>query len=114
RTLGGRRCRTVYRVHAGGTGSFLDENSARKLAGHGPSRRFGICTTPAEFPYLKLKSRPPWLTRVISARPPFAMLTAHLVPSEIMVRASGKCAECHARTQYSVVHEYVMSVHARK
>ena len=30
------------------------------------------------------------------------------------VRASGKCAECHARMQYSVVHEYEMSAHARK
>ena len=25
------------------------------------------------------------------------------------VRATGKCAECHSRTQYSVVHEYEMS-----
>ncbi len=31
-----------------------------------------------------------------------------------LVRASGKCAECHARTQYSVVHEYELSAHARK
>jgi hydroxylamine dehydrogenase len=30
------------------------------------------------------------------------------------VRASGKCAECHARAQYSVVHEYEMSKHAQK
>lgn len=30
------------------------------------------------------------------------------------VRASGKCAECHARSQYSVVHEYEMSKHAQK
>lgn len=30
------------------------------------------------------------------------------------VRASGKCAECHARLQYSVVHEYEMSRHAQK
>jgi len=30
------------------------------------------------------------------------------------VRATGKCAECHARTQYSVVHEYEMSRHAQK
>jgi hydroxylamine dehydrogenase len=35
-------------------------------------------------------------------------------PSAEAVRATGKCAECHARTQYSVVHEYEMSVHARK
>ena len=31
-----------------------------------------------------------------------------------LVRATGKCAECHARTQYSVVHEYEMSLHAAK
>ncbi len=30
------------------------------------------------------------------------------------VRASGKCAECHSRSQYSVVHEYEMSKHASK
>jgi len=30
------------------------------------------------------------------------------------VRASGKCADCHARTQYSIVHEYEMSKHAQK
>ncbi|HKD79134.1 MAG TPA: multiheme c-type cytochrome [Candidatus Angelobacter sp.] len=30
------------------------------------------------------------------------------------VRASGKCAECHARSQYSIVHEYEMSKHAQK
>ncbi len=30
------------------------------------------------------------------------------------VRASGKCAECHARSQYSVVHEYEISKHAQK
>ena len=35
-------------------------------------------------------------------------------PTADLVRASGKCAECHARTQYSVVHEYEMSAHARK
>ncbi|HEV2400946.1 MAG TPA: multiheme c-type cytochrome [Candidatus Sulfotelmatobacter sp.] len=35
-------------------------------------------------------------------------------PTADLVRASGKCAECHARTQYSVVHEYEMSQHARK
>jgi len=35
-------------------------------------------------------------------------------PSAALVRATGKCAECHARTQYSVVHEYEMSAHARK
>jgi hypothetical protein len=31
-----------------------------------------------------------------------------------LVRATGKCAECHARIQYSVVHEYEMSRHAAK
>src|SRR5215467_4472398 len=35
-------------------------------------------------------------------------------PSAELVRATGKCAECHERTQYSVVHEYEMSAHARK
>jgi len=35
-------------------------------------------------------------------------------PSAAFVRASGKCAECHLQQQYSVVHEYEMSQHARK
>ncbi|HLZ39842.1 MAG TPA: multiheme c-type cytochrome [Candidatus Sulfotelmatobacter sp.] len=35
-------------------------------------------------------------------------------PTAALVRATGKCAECHERTQYSVVHEYEMSAHARK
>lgn len=35
-------------------------------------------------------------------------------PRSELVRASGKCAECHARTQYSIVHEYEMSKHAAK
>src|SRR5438445_30977 len=35
-------------------------------------------------------------------------------PTPDLVRATGKCAECHARTQYSVVHEYEMRAHARK
>jgi hydroxylamine dehydrogenase len=35
-------------------------------------------------------------------------------PGGEFVRASGKCAECHSRTQYSVVHEYEMSKHAQK
>lgn len=35
-------------------------------------------------------------------------------PSAEFIRASGKCAECHSRTQYSVVHEYEMSKHAQK
>jgi len=30
------------------------------------------------------------------------------------VRASGKCAECHYRQQYSIVHEYELSAHAAK
>ena len=34
-------------------------------------------------------------------------------PTASLVRATGKCAECHLRTQYSVVHEYEMSMHAR-
>ena len=35
-------------------------------------------------------------------------------PTASLVEASGKCAECHARLQYSVVHEYEMSAHAKK
>ena len=35
-------------------------------------------------------------------------------PSAAFVRASGKCAECHRQQQYSVVHEFEMSVHAEK
>lgn len=35
-------------------------------------------------------------------------------PTADFVRASGKCAQCHARMQYSVVHEYEMSAHAKK
>jgi hydroxylamine dehydrogenase len=35
-------------------------------------------------------------------------------PRAELVRATGKCAECHSRTQYAVVHEYEMSLHARK
>lgn len=30
------------------------------------------------------------------------------------IRATGKCAECHAREQFSVVHEYELSAHAKK
>ena len=35
-------------------------------------------------------------------------------PSAALVRASGRCAECHTNQQYSVVHEYELSVHAKK
>src|SRR5215469_13058684 len=35
-------------------------------------------------------------------------------PTAELVRATGKCAECHARINYSVVHEYEMSLHAAK
>jgi hypothetical protein len=35
-------------------------------------------------------------------------------PTADFVRASGKCAECHLQQQYSVVHEYEMSMHAKK
>jgi hydroxylamine dehydrogenase len=35
-------------------------------------------------------------------------------PSAALVRASGHCAECHRNQQFSIVHEYEMSVHARK
>jgi formate-dependent nitrite reductase cytochrome c552 subunit len=35
-------------------------------------------------------------------------------PSAQFVRATGKCAECHSRMQYAVVHQYEMSLHAQK
>jgi hypothetical protein len=35
-------------------------------------------------------------------------------PSAALVRASGKCAECHRNSQYSIVHEFEMSRHAQK
>jgi hypothetical protein len=35
-------------------------------------------------------------------------------PTAALIRASGKCAECHANQQYAIVHEYELSVHARK
>jgi len=35
-------------------------------------------------------------------------------PSAALVKASGKCAACHYQQQYSVVHEYEMSVHAQR
>jgi hypothetical protein len=35
-------------------------------------------------------------------------------PSAALVRATGRCAECHANQHYSIVHEYELSVHARK
>lgn len=35
-------------------------------------------------------------------------------PSAAYVRATGKCAECHSQAQYSIVHEYELSVHAQK
>jgi hypothetical protein len=35
-------------------------------------------------------------------------------PNAAFVKATGKCAECHLNLQYSVVHEFEMSVHARK
>jgi hydroxylamine dehydrogenase len=34
-------------------------------------------------------------------------------PSASFVRASGKCAECHTQQQYSIVHEYELSRHAK-
>jgi hydroxylamine dehydrogenase len=34
--------------------------------------------------------------------------------SPAFIRASGKCASCHARQQLSIVHEYELSVHAKK
>ena len=35
-------------------------------------------------------------------------------PTAALVRASGKCAECHARQQHSVVYGYELGAHARK
>jgi hypothetical protein len=35
-------------------------------------------------------------------------------PTADFVKASGKCAECHTRLQYAIVHEYEMSKHAEK
>ncbi|HKW33910.1 MAG TPA: ammonia-forming cytochrome c nitrite reductase subunit c552 [Candidatus Acidoferrum sp.] len=35
-------------------------------------------------------------------------------PTAAFVKATGKCAECHANQQYSVVHEYELSKHAAK
>ncbi len=35
-------------------------------------------------------------------------------PGPAFIRASGKCAECHRNTQYSIVHEFEMSAHAEK
>jgi hydroxylamine dehydrogenase len=35
-------------------------------------------------------------------------------PGASFIRAVGKCAECHSRQQYSIVHEYEMSRHAQK
>jgi hypothetical protein len=35
-------------------------------------------------------------------------------PTADFVKATGKCAECHANQQYSVVHEYELSKHAAK
>src|SRR5215471_1288940 len=35
-------------------------------------------------------------------------------PNANFVKATGKCAECHSRQQYSIVHEFEMSKHAVK
>lgn len=35
-------------------------------------------------------------------------------PTADFVKATGKCAECHANQQYSVIHEYELSKHAAK
>jgi hypothetical protein len=35
-------------------------------------------------------------------------------PSAAFVKASGKCAECHRNNQYSIVHEFELSAHAKK
>ncbi len=35
-------------------------------------------------------------------------------PNAAAIKATGKCAECHSRTQFSIVHEYELSVHRQK
>ena len=35
-------------------------------------------------------------------------------PSQALVRASGKCAECHSQQRYAIVHEYELSRHGPK
>ena len=35
-------------------------------------------------------------------------------PTADFIKATGKCAECHANQQYSVVYEYELSKHAEK
>jgi hypothetical protein len=35
-------------------------------------------------------------------------------PNVSLVRATGKCAECHSRLQHSIVHEFELSAHAAK
>lgn len=35
-------------------------------------------------------------------------------PNVSLIKATGKCAECHRNNQYSIVHEYEMSKHAAK
>lgn len=35
-------------------------------------------------------------------------------PNASFVRATGKCAACHTRTQHSIVHEFELSAHAKK
>jgi mono/diheme cytochrome c family protein len=48
---------------------------------------------------------------IVNARRP-AVETGQ--PSADFVRATGKCAECHVNQHASVVHEYELSVHAKK
>src|SRR5579871_3879533 len=48
---------------------------------------------------------------VLNSRRPRAVVDQQ---SAAFVRASGKCAECHSNLQYSIVHEYELSVHAQK
>ncbi len=35
-------------------------------------------------------------------------------PTAALVRATGKCAECHTREHHAIVHEYELSTHARE
>ena len=35
-------------------------------------------------------------------------------PTEAFVKATGKCAVCHTRLHYAVVHEYELNAHSKK
>ena len=52
--------------------------------------------------------------RRLPGQPAAAAPSRPTQPTAAFVRATGKCAECHAKQQYSVVHEYELSAHAKK